>query len=219
MSVDGLAMIGTTLVAAAAGFLAIRYQVRSSSKHLRDQTKAQRDAEEAEQERQKKAIATAILYEIDDFHLYHVRGVYSYLEEKARMGELIEVVRIPPSLFAVYRGNTPRLAELPDAVVKVVVHFYSKADKFFALIEDYRAERERRHEPISQSDNWKGMTLFGHLRDSLPGLTHAAYIACEQLCGFSGVEFNSPRIAIAGEDIAELNRKTERIEHEDVHQL
>jgi hypothetical protein len=95
----------------------------------------------------------------------------------------------------------------------------SKADKFFALIEDYRAERERLPKPTSQSDNWKAKTLFGHLRDSLPGLTQAAYVACERLSDFIGVRFESPHIAIAGEDIATLNRNTERIEHEEMHRF
>jgi hypothetical protein len=215
LTLDGL----MTLIAGLIAFTAVIIQIRSSSKQLRDQMRAQRDAEREEQERQKKAVATAILFEIDHFYRYHLRGFGGYLEEIARKGELLEVVRIPPSFFAVYRGNTPRLGELPDEVVEVVVHFYSKAEQFFALMEDYRAERERHAEPASHPDNWKERTLFGHLRDSLPGLTRAAYIACERLCGFTGVEFKSPRIAIAGEDIAALNRETERIGHEEVHRI
>lgn len=215
LTLDGL----MTLVAGVIAFVAVIIQIRSSSKQLHDQMKAQRDAEREEQKRQKKAVATAILFEIDGFYRYHVRGVYSYLEKRARMGAFVEVIRIPPSLFAVYHGNTPRLGELPDEVVEVVVHFYSKAEQFFALREDYRAESERLTGPINETDYLKAMTLVGHLRDSLPGLTRAAYIACERLSGFAGVRFESPRIAIAGEDVADLNRDTERIEHEEVHRI
>jgi hypothetical protein len=215
LTLDGL----MTLAAGIIAFSAVIIQIRASSKQLREQMRTQRDAEREEQERQKKAVATAILFEIDGFYRYHVGGLRGYLEEIARKGELLEVVRIPPSLFAVYRGNTPRLGELPGEVLEVVVHFYSKADQFFALREEYRAERERHAEPASHPDNRKEWTLFGHLRDSVPGLTRAAHIACERLCGFTGVEFKSPRIAIAGEDIAALNRDTERIEHEEVHRI
>jgi hypothetical protein len=215
LTLDGL----MTLLAGIIAFAAVIIQIRSSSKQLHDQMKAQRDAKEEEQGGQKKAVATAIIFEIDDFYRYHLKGVYGYLEETARKGELIEVVRVPPSLFAVYRGNTPRLGQLPDKVVEVVIHFYSKADKFFALIEDYMAERERQIEPTSHPDNRKERTLFGHLSDSLPGLTRAAYIAVEQLCGFTGVKFKSPCIGIAGEEITFLNRETERIEHEEMHRI
>ena len=215
LTLDGL----MTLIAGIIAFAAVIIQIRSSSKQVRDQIRAQRDADREEQERQRKAVATAILFEIDDFYYFHLRGVHGYLEGIARKGELLEVVRIPPSLFDVYRGNTPMLGDLPDEVVEVVVHFYSKAEQFLALREDYRAERERHAEPASHPDDRKEKTLFGHLRDSLPGLKRAAYAACERLCGFTGVEFKAPRIAIAAEEIAILNRETERIEHEEVHRL
>lgn len=216
---DGLAVIGTTVVAAATGFLAILFQVRSASRQLREQLDDQHRASDAESERQKKAVATAILFEIDHFYRYHLSGASGYLEESARDEVLPEVIRTPPSLFAVYRGNTPRLGELPDEVVEVVVQFYSKAEQYLAISEDYRAERERRVEPASHPGNWKETKLFGRLKDSLPGLTGAAYVACQRLCGLTGVEFKPRRIAVAGEDIAALNRETERIENEDVYRI
>ena len=210
-----------TLVAGVIAFVAVIIQIRSSSKQLHDQMKAHRDSEREELERQKKAVATAILFEIDDFYHYHVRGVYGYLEERTRTrtGALTEVIRIPPSLFAVYSGNTPRLGELPDEVVEVIIHFYSKAEQFLALREDYKAAAERLTGSIVERDYLKTMTLFGHLRDSLPGLTRAAYIACDRLASFTGVSFQSPRIAVAAEDLAALNRDTERIEHEKMHRI
>jgi hypothetical protein len=215
------ALVGAlaTLTAGVLAFLIVRKQIKSSSGDLQKQLDADKRARQEEQERQKKAVATAILFEIDDFYRYHLRGAHGRLEESASKGELLEVVRIPPSMFAVYRGNTPRLGELPDEVAEVVVHFYSKAEQFFALREDYRAERERHAEPADHPDNRKERTLFGHLRDSLLGLTRAAYIACERLCSFTGVDFKAPRIAIAAEDIVALNRETEQIEHEEVHRI
>jgi hypothetical protein len=127
---------------------------------------------------------------------------------------------MPPSSFAVYQGNTSRLGELPDHAVEAIVHFYTKAAQFLALREDYRAERETHRElAIDHPDNRKATTLFGHLKNSLPGLSRAAYIACERLSGFTGVDFKAPRIAVAAEDIAALNRDTERIEHEPIHRI
>jgi hypothetical protein len=182
--------------------------------------KAQRDAERAEGERQKKAVATALLFEMDDFYRYHLRGVRVYFEEIAKRRQLLEVVRTPLSLFTVYQGNAASLGDLPGGVVEATVHFYSKAAQFLALREEYRVEREGQSElAFDHPDNRKATTLFGHLRDSLPGLTRAAYVACERLSGFTGVEFKAPRIGIAAEDIAALNRETEKIEHEEVHRI
>jgi hypothetical protein len=212
-------MIGTTLVAAATGFLAILYQVRSSSRQLRDHIKAQRDADLKELERQKNAIATAILFEIDNFYLYHLRGVRAYLDDILQRRQLPEVVRIPPALFAVYQGNTTRLGELPSNVAQAVVHFYSKALQFFALREECRDERERLGPNVLLPGGTKAFTLAGHLRDSLPGLTRAAHIACKRLGDFTGIDFRAPGITVAEEEVEVLNRDTERIEHEEVHRL
>jgi|GEM_PF-694174 hypothetical protein len=220
LSVDGLAMVGTTLFAAATGFLAVLFQIRSSSKQLREQMRTQRDAEREEQERQKKAVATGILFEIDNFYVYHVGGAYDYIREVLQRRELPEVARIPSSLFSMYQGNTGRLGDLPNEVVRVVVDFYSKAAQFLAVREDYRAEHERHLDlRFEHPDNWKTVTLCGHVRDFFPGLARAAYIACEKLCDVAGLEFKPPSIAVASADIAALNRETERIEHEEDHRI
>jgi hypothetical protein len=209
-----------TLIAGLIAFTAVIIQIRSSSRQLREQIKTQRDAEREEQERQKKAVATALLFEIDNFYYYHLRGVRGYFEEIVRRRQLLEVVRVPPSLFAVYQGNAARLGDLPDVVVEAIVHFYSKAAQFIALREDYRVEREGHSElAFDHPDNRKATIIFGHLRDSLPGVAKAAYTASEKLCGLTGVAFNVPNIAVAGEDIVVLNRETERIEHEEVHRI
>jgi len=209
-----------TLVGVFVALAAVIWQVRSSSKHVQDQIQAQRDAERGERERQTKAVATGILFEIDNFYFYHLGGVRGRIEEALRRRELLEVVRISSSLFTVYQGNAGRLGDLPNEVVQAIVHFYSKAAQFLALREDYRAERERHGQlRFEDSDNLKAVTLCGHARDSLPGLTRAAYIACEKLCHVAGLEFKPPSIAVAGEDIAALNRETERIEHEAVHRI
>jgi hypothetical protein len=208
---DGIATFLTAVVALVAAWIAYR--------GVKKQIAAEKEAHEHEVERQKKAVATAILFEIDDFYRYHLRGARVYFEELARRKELFEVIRMSPTLFAVYQGNTPRLGELPSAVVEVVLYFHSKAEQFFALREDYRAERDGRSDSADHVDSRKATTLFGHLKNSLPGLTGAAYNACERLCDFTGVEFKVPRIAIAGEDIEALTRETEQIEHQVVHRI
>jgi hypothetical protein len=216
LTLDGI----MTLAAGVIAFIAVIIQIRSSSKQVRDQMKAQRDAEREEQERRKKAVATAILFEVDDFYRSQLWRVHAFFEQTGRRRELLEVVRVPPSQFCVYQGNTASLGGLPDEVVEAVVHFYSKAARFLALREDYRRERGEHSEvALDHPDNRKAAILFGHLRDSLPGLTRAAYLACERLSGFICAEFKAPRIAVAAEDLTALNRATDRIEGEEVHQI
>jgi hypothetical protein len=209
-----------TVVGVFVAFITVIWQIRSSSKQVQDQIKAQRDAEREELERQKRAVAAGILFEIDSFYVYHVGGAYDYINEFLRRRELPEVVRIASSLFSVYQGNTGRLGDLPNEVVRVVVDFYGKAAQFLAVREDYRGERERHLDlPFEHPDNRKAITLCGHVRDFLPGLARAAYIACEKLCDVAGLDFKAPSVAVAGADISALNREAERIEHEEVHRI
>jgi len=198
-----------TLIAGLIAFAAVEWQIR-----------VEKQARKEEGARQKRAVAKAILFEIDDFYRSQVQGVGGYLDGFARKRELCEVVRVPPSLFTVYQANTARLGDLPDEAVEAIVHFYTKAAKFLALREDYRAEREDHSElALDHPDNRKATTLFGHMRDSLPVIAQAAYIACEKLCSIAGVGFKVPTVAVAREDIAALNRAIERIEHEPIHRI
>jgi hypothetical protein len=216
LTLDGL----MTLMAGVIAFFAVIMQIRSSSKQVQDQIKAQRDAEREELERRKKALATGILFEIDNFYVYHVGRAYDYINKALQMKRLPEVARIPSSLFSVYQGNAGRLGDLPNDVVRVIVDFYSKAAQYLALREDYRAERERRGElPFEHPANQRAKSLCALTRDFLPGLARALYIACEKLCGVAGLDFKPPSIAVASADIAALNRETQRIEHEEVHRI
>jgi hypothetical protein len=217
------AFTGDGILAFAGGALAlfgVWWSNHQSFKNLQKQLEADRNARAEEAEGQRKAVATGILFEIDNFYVYHVGGAYDYIREVLQRRELPEVARIPSSLFSMYQGNTGRLGDLPNEVVRVVVDFYSKAAQFLAVREDYRAEHERHSDlRFEHPDNWKAVTLCGHVRDFFPGLARAAYIACEKLCDVAGLEFKPPSIAVAGADIAALNRETERIEHEKVHRI
>ena len=184
------------------------------------QVEAEWNARADEREGQKRAVAAAILFEIDHFYFYHVGEAWRYVEEALRGRELPEVARIPCPLFSVYQGNAGRLGDLPNEVVRAVVDFYSKAAQFLAIREDYRGEHERHLDlPFEHPDNRKAIILCGNARDFLLGLARAAYSACEKLCGVAELDFKPPGIAVAGADIAALNRETERIEQGQIHRI
>jgi sensor domain CHASE-containing protein len=79
LTLDGL----MTLVAGVIAFIAVIIQIHSSSKQLQDQMDAQRDAEQDELERKKRAVATAIDFEIDSIYRTFVRSVKALFESAA----------------------------------------------------------------------------------------------------------------------------------------
>jgi len=197
LSVDGLTMIGATLFAAAAGFLAILYQVRSSSKQLRDQIRAQRDAEQAEQERQKKAVATAILFEVDYIYRYIIRDVgdlvKGYPPGLQWAYELVGrgVERMP---FTAYESNASVLGTLDQALAEGVVHLYGHFTHFFGAVNNLSAAVDRAAS-ASLGDMRRTLVeeLAKHVESWLPPVRKLTAEVSERLCEFTGV----PRERIA----------------------
>lgn len=211
LSVDGLAMIGTTLVAAAAGFLAILYQVRSSSRQLREQMADQRLASAAEAERQKRAIAQALLFEVDDFYSNHLKGVYEhYRDFDGTMERLPGVTGMDIRPFAVYDGNTPLLGILSDDVVKSVVVFYDTARFHLLMVRDYKELlREFQYGTRSPEAEQEARQLFRYVRASVPRLTRLSYDTCMKLALLCDVPFRQDNVTIAGEDTERLSKDEE----------
>jgi hypothetical protein len=117
-----------TLIAGIIAFAAVIMQVRSSSKQVRDQIKAQRDAEHDEQKRQKLAVAKALLTEIDHFVLFHVRPLIN--KEPGR--EFVKFLDDTP--FTVFQANAYRLGEMESETARTVVHFYGLASEHVASL-------------------------------------------------------------------------------------
>jgi hypothetical protein len=220
---EGIATLTEAAAALVAGLLAffiVRRQIRSSSADLQKQLDAEKGARIEDGKRRSRAVAKAILFEIDGFYRSQLYGVRDHLEEFAKKRELPEVIHTSPFTFAVYQGNTATLGELPDEVVEATVHFYSRAGHYYTIREDYKANREPLTDAKGFGDNKnKAWTQFGHLKDCHPDLTRSAHEACEKLCPLAGVPFKPPTIAVAAEDVEALRRDAERIAHEQVHQI
>jgi hypothetical protein len=208
LSLDGLAMIGTTLVAAATGFLAILYQVRSSSRQLREQMADQHLAATLESERQKRAIAKALLFEVDDFYASHLSKVYDhYRNFDGKIEKLPGVVEVDIRMFAVYNGNTPLLGKLPDETVKSVVTFYDTARAHLLKVRDYKTLlREYQYGTRSPEAGQEALQLFFYVRADIPRLTRLSYETCLTLARLCDVPFRKDVVAVAGEDTERLER-------------
>jgi hypothetical protein len=213
LTLDGL----MTLVAGVIAFVAVIIQVRSSSKQLHDQMKAQRDAERQEQDRQKKAVATALLFEIDGFYAAYLRQLRDLLEGKEiRRDTLPHIMSLPPDMFPVFNGNADRIGELPTDCVLAIVGFFREAGRIVSTFNDYESSLERADQIQSRilnaadipsqraRDNQVRLafTQLALIKKGLPEVISLTYLVCETLCKITGVPFEYPTITVADEDLS-----------------
>jgi len=224
LSVDGLALVGTTLVAAAAGFLAILYQVRSASRQLREQLADQHRTLATESERQKKAVATALLFEIDGFYATYLRQPRDLLTTKeVAKDPLPRFTSIGPNRFPVFHGNASKIGELPTDCVLALVGFFRQADSIVSNLADYTSSLDRardfEHAPRDVPDPWVSRgghqalarVQLGRIKNVLPEAIRAAHLVCHMLCKFAGIPFEHPTVTLAAERLPDDQTRTSLI--------
>ena len=154
LSNDYYAMVGTTLLAAVLGFGAIWHQTRSSYRQLREQLAAQRDAEREERERQKRAVATALLFEIDCFRTIELDFVEESLARRHRASNGFPTgAGLRTNLSEIYRGVSPLLGSLNSKSVSAIVRFYSMVGMYEALWREYQYCLDMLRSPVNPSVN------------------------------------------------------------------
>jgi hypothetical protein len=175
---------------------------------MRNQMNAQRNAEQEEAERHKRAIAKALLFEVDDFYSNHLRAVYDhYRNFDGKIEKLPGVVGVDIRMFAVYNGNTPLMGVLSDEVVKSVVAFYDTARLHLLIVRDYKdLLREYLYGTHSPEAGQEALQLFFYVRASVPRLTRLSYETCMKLARFSDVPFRKDIVTVAGEDAERIAR-------------
>jgi len=207
-----LAVVGTTLAAAAAGFFAILYQVRSASRQLREQLADQHRTFAAEADRQKKAVATALLFEIDGFCATYLCQPRDFLKGRdVARDPLPRFASIGPNRFPVFHGNASKIGELPTDCVLALVGFFRLADSVVSNLADYASSLDRardfEHAPRDVADPWvlsgaheaPARVQLGRIKNVLPEAIKGGYSICEMLCKFTGVPFEWPPISLAQE--------------------
>jgi hypothetical protein len=115
-----------TLVAGIIAFVAIIIQIRSSSKQVQNQIKAQREAEHGERQRQKRALAAALTAEIDDFYWFFLKGLWEHRTiicgpAALSMKPAAELGPVPSTAFQVYKSTAGQLGLLSAQTVRSVV--------------------------------------------------------------------------------------------------
>jgi hypothetical protein len=181
---------GDGLLAFLGGALAlfgVWWSNRQSVRNLQEQLDADKRSRREDFERQKKAVATAILFQIDP--LYRIVA-----EEIATDEEHLPSLLLPGS-FPVYEGNADNLGNLEPDMVASVVTFYSKAMRhFFAARELIRemGETERDARSASLGDLRLAKAAAAKLkystevRAAIPEVENSAREACQKLSKFTG---------------------------------
>ena len=202
LSVDGLAMVGTTLFAAATGFLAVLFQVRSASRQLREQLADQHQASDAESERQKKAVAAALLSEIDCFYATQLSDRSKLFESSKRMESGPESTEVFYSLvgkpFVVYESLADKLGGFDSTITRSIVLTYGSMATFVEFLKLYEREASDTSSPAPLGQE-KRKTLREQMqkkvRQSAERAAQLAVWTCGELCGLSGTDFSKLFIA------------------------
>lgn len=168
LSNDYYAMVGTTLLAAVLGFGAIWHQTRSSYRQLREQLAAQRDAEREERERQKRAIATAVLYEIDSFYRIELDLVEKNLDNwDGANNSLPTGAGLRTNISEIYKGVSPLLGSLNAKSVSAIVKFYSMVGTYEGLCRDYQNLLDMIWAPVNPAVNLNPQSLVNEAKARL----------------------------------------------------
>lgn len=189
LTLDGI----MTLTAGAIAFIAVWLQIRSSRKQVEHQLDAERQARILESERQTRAVARALLFEIVNFYRYyrgHVRPLLDPLD--------IETC-LPPTLsapssdfFGVYQGSANQLGSFEPLLIEKVVRSYGLSAWLLSSIREYTLslsrELERQHS-VSQSSTPR--KLLKQIKALMYETDGAAVAAMQELCKIASVPFDS----------------------------
>src|SRR5260370_16815941 len=106
LTLDGI----MTLAAGVIAFVAVILQIRSSRKQIELQLEAEKKARTLESERQKQAVARALLFEIVNFYRYS-RGHVRPLLDRVDVDECAPPLLSPPNplFFALYPPHASHL--------------------------------------------------------------------------------------------------------------
>jgi hypothetical protein len=160
-----------TLIAGVIAFIAVIIQIRSSSKQVQDQIKAQRDAEREERERHKRAIATAILYEIDSFYRIDLELADKTLAGwDAASNNLPSAAGLRTNISEIYKGISPLLGSLNASSVSAIVKFYSMVGTYEGLWHSYQFSLDMLRAPANAAVRLSPQSLMNDAKTQLKGI-------------------------------------------------
>lgn len=170
--------------------MAVILQIRSSSREVRDQIKAQRDAEKEEMVRQKRAVATAVLYEIESFFMLELEQVEKTLSAWDSVKDpILSSACIRQNSFDIYKMNSLMLGRLNAKSISAIVKWYTMAETFVELVRQYERYFEWAYTGVNSAQSEKiarqRLTMLRDLIPALKGLTTSVTTSVARDCGLS----------------------------------
>lgn len=162
-----------------------------------------------DQERENKALATAILFEIDSIYRGFVREVEALFKKvgpDANFERDLMAKRIEKFPFAVYEGCAPLLGRLLPQMVEGIVHLYGGVAIYLMNLNELYAAVERAQSAScgdhrrTEVDHW-----VQQVRNQVEPLRILAAEVSERLCEFA--EIPKSRMAVLA-DTQELHAQT-----------
>ncbi|MCL5670385.1 MAG: hypothetical protein M1423_03680 [Acidobacteria bacterium] len=183
------------LLGGAFAFLAVMIQIDRGER-----------ARDAEMERQKRALATALLFEVDDRCQNFLKGLMETLDRRTQ--ETLPKV-YPPSHFSftVYKALAGRLGELGERTAGQVVGLYSFMGDIAADCEQYMSLHAQLsfNEAVNRNAVMDSGGILKSLRQALPICISQAYTVCKGLCAAAELPFDKESLKISSADIGTLN--------------
>jgi hypothetical protein len=190
---DGL----LTFLGGVLAFFAVLFQVRHADMGLQSQLNVEKRTREAEAEERQRAIATALLFELDEVYRSFVREVLGFLANHEEDPNPPSIKPVSANPFPVFSANAGALGLLPPTLVEAVAGCYGALNGYFATLAEY----SQRFGLLLRGVSSFGLPLLAGFISRIQGEANAivplAYVTSGLLCYFVRTEFASPRIRIA----------------------
>lgn len=210
---------GDGILAFAGGALAlfgVWWSNHQSIKNVQKQLAEETEAREQETERRTKAVANAMLFEIDSVYRAHIRPARDTVKDwDPKTGVLFDARSISTQPFPIFSGNARSVGGLEDGFVSQIVKFYTAADLYASAVRDYQKACNRLDDGLSGqfgsiplpsahagASLHKAREALKRLKEVSPHLVNMAFLACKKLCERTVVEFSAPVIAVAAENLS-----------------
>jgi len=172
-------------------------QIEADRENLKRQLDTEKAGREEEHQRRAKAVATAILFEIDNIFRYLVRDVQEFFEHNRGAldfaGRLLDK-RIEKMPFTVYESNAGVPGTLEGPLVQGVVSLYGGFAAYLTTLNYLSAATDRARAASLGDSRRAEVEMFAkQAMDTVPHLLKLAEEVCARLCEFTGV----PRELIA----------------------
>jgi hypothetical protein len=138
---------------------------------VQDQIKAQREAEREQRERQERAIATAILFEIDSFCMIELDLVDKNLAgSDPASNNLPSAVGMRTNISEIYKGLSPLLGSLNARSVSAIVKFCSMVGSYEGLWRSYQFSLDMLRAPANAAVRMDPQSLVSDAKAQLKGI-------------------------------------------------